>query len=270
MCKINSSPKLLTSTRKHNQKMVSLLVLSATVIVCFSSSSIFSVSAQEKTESEAETRNSVENTTSPVETEPGEQNSVWAAIWKLLTLKREQEPPLGSRDLVCEIAPGLLGEKNIIWNPRPLFLWQGTVPSLEIYLYSPFTPEREQEVLWSQTVTAKSFRGTFQSVAYTGEALQPGRSYDWELVIPSSRRQRYTFQVMESQERERIATELRALETQLVSAGATAEEIALQRAHYFAQRDLWSDALQEIYSVQNPSAAFISHAQEVLTHFCKP
>jgi hypothetical protein len=247
-----------------------LLLLTATVTVCFLSGSIFSVSAQQKTESEAETSSSVENTTSPVETRPGEQTSVWAAIWKLLTLKREQEPPLASRGPVCEIAPGLLGEKNVIWNTRPLFLWQGIVPSLEIYLYSPFSPEREQEILWSQTVTAESPPGRFQRVAYTGEALQPGQSYDWELVIPPSRRQRYTFQVMESPERDRIAAELRALEAQLVSVAATAEDIALQRANYFAQRDLWSDALQEIYSVQNPSAAFISHAQEILTHLCEP
>jgi hypothetical protein len=247
-----------------------LLLLAATVTACFSSGSIFSVSAQPKSESAAETSSSVENTTSPVETRPGEQTSVWAAIWKLLTLKQEQEPLLASRGPVCEIAPGLLGEKNVIWNTRPLFLWQGTVPSLEIYLYSPFSPEREQEVLWSQTVTAESPRGTFQSVAYTGEALEPSQSYDWELVIPPARRQRYTFQVMESPERERIAAELSALEAQLVSVGATPEDIALQRANYFAQRDLWSDALQEIYSVQNPSAAFISHAQEILTHLCEP
>ena len=247
-----------------------LLLLTATVTACFLSGSLFSVSAQPKSDSAAETRSSFENTTSPAEARPGEQTSVWAAIWKLLTLKREQEPLLASRGPVCEIAPGLLGEKNVIWNTRPLFLWQGTVPSFEIYLYSPFSPEREQEVLWSQTVTAKSPRGTFQSVTYTGEALQPGQSYDWELVIPPSRRQRYTFQVMKLEEREPIAAELLALETQLVSAGATTEDIALQRANYFAKRDLWSDALQEIYSVKNPSAAFISHAQEILTHLCEP
>jgi hypothetical protein len=48
------------------------------------------------------------------------------------------------------------------------------------------------------------------------------------------------------------------------------EEIALQRANYFAQRDLWSDALQEIYSVQNPSPTLTRNAQEILSYLCEP
>jgi hypothetical protein len=75
---------------------------------------------------------------------------------------------------------------------------------------------------------------------------------------------------MELLKRDRLAAELAAMETQLSAAGSTAEEIALERANYFAQRDLWSDALQEIYSVKNPSAALTSNAQEILTYLCEP
>jgi hypothetical protein len=260
--------KSLTSTRKPSQKIASILLLAATATACFSSGLILSAFAQPNPESSVETRDRVRNANPPTETRRSEPTSVWATLWELLKSKRN-EPALTSRGNVCEIAPGLLEEKNVIWSDRPLFLWQGTAPSIEIRLYSPFSPDREQEVLWSQTVTAQSQTAKFQSVAYTGEALQPGKIYDWELVVPSSSRQRFTFQVMESQERNEIASKLTEMETQLKTAGATAEEIALQRANYFAQRGLWSDALQEIYLVKNPSPTLTRNAQEVLSYLCE-
>jgi hypothetical protein len=287
MDNLNSSPKSLNPTRKHSQRIVSMLVLITTTIACFSSGLISSAVAGQQSESSAETGSRVENPTPPAttrderpnskppaESRRSEPTSVWAAIWNLLKLKRQEEPPLGSRSQVCEISPGLLEEKNTIWSDRPLFLWQGTAPSIEIRLYSPFNPDREQELLWSQTVTAESQTTQVQSVPYTGGALEPGQSYDWELVILSSeegvpKKARYTFQVMESSERDHLAAELAAMETQLKTAEATVEEIALQRANYFAQRDLWSDALQEIYSVKNPSADLTSNAQEILSYLCE-
>ncbi|MGH2414358.1 MAG: DUF928 domain-containing protein [Microcystaceae cyanobacterium] len=268
MVKIDLSQKSLTSSRKPSLRIAFRWLLSATATACFSAGLILSALAGTNSESSAETRGRVRNANPPAETRRGEQTSVWAALWELLKSKRS-EPALTSRGKVCEIAPGLLGEKNVIWSDRPLFLWQGTVPSLEIRLYSPFSPDREQEVLWSQTVSAQSQTAKFQSVTYTGEALQPGKTYDWELVVSSSRRQRFTFQVMESQERDRLASELTERETQLKAAGATTEEIALQWANYFAQRGLWSDALQEIYSVKNPSVDLTRNVQEILSYLCE-
>ena len=82
-----------------------------------------------------------------------ERSSILETLWKLLRAKREQEPALSSRSNICEITPGLLGETNTIYSDRPLFLWQGKAPNLEVYLYSPFSLDREQEVQWSTTVT---------------------------------------------------------------------------------------------------------------------
>jgi predicted Fe-Mo cluster-binding NifX family protein len=132
--------------------------------------------------------------------------------------------------------------------------------------YSLENPYSSQVVLWSQPVAAAN-----QSATYTGKALEPGQKYDWELVVDPAlgNSQRFTFQVMEAQKRDRITAELTALETQLKAAGATAEEIALERANYFAERDLWSDALQEVYSVKNPSATLTQAAQEMSAWACK-
>ncbi|ELR96407.1 hypothetical protein GLO73106DRAFT_00002010, partial [Gloeocapsa sp. PCC 73106] len=42
----------------------------------------------------------------------------------------------------------------------------------------------------------------------------------------------------------------------------------LKRAQYFVDRDLISDALQEVYSFPNPSAELIKLRDELLTNVC--
>ena len=195
------------------------------------------------------------------------QKSVWQAIWELF--RRRPEPSLASRQLVCPITPGLLESPNIIWSDRPMFIWQGEVSQLSIYLYDSFNPAREQQLLWSQTFTPQSSTSNFYHLAYTGEALLPGQSYDWEIVISSNRRDRYTFQVMDLAQRDRISSELLALENQLATKEVSKEEIALQKANYFAQKSLWSDALQQIYSISNPSNDFMSNAHNILNYLCE-
>lgn len=256
MHKVNWVQKPLTQARHHSQRLLSILLLTTTATAYLSALPIESAVAQQ-------------NSKPPANTRRINRKSVWDSILKLL--KRRNEPPLISRGNVCAVTPGLLGEKNVIWSDRPLFLWQGTVQRLQMRPYSLYSSSSSQEVLWSQTVAAGN-----QSAMYTGEALQPGQTYDWELVVidPSSPRDsrprnlRFTFQVMEAQRRALITTELMALEIQLKTAGATAEAISLQRANYFAERDLWSDVLQEVFSVKNPSTALTKTTQEISAYLC--
>ena len=256
MRQVNEPPKLLFSVRQQ-QCLLSILLIPAIATSSLLVLPMLTAVAQQKLPQLL------------VQTQSNTQESAVSAILRRL---RRKEPPLGSRsNFFCAIAPGLLGEANVIWSDRPLFLWQGTASRFEVRLYSPFSPDKEQELLWSQSVTSQSPNAKFQRATYTGEALQPGQIYDWEIVIePDSPRQRFTFQVMESEQRDRITAELTALEVQLEAAGATAEETALQRANYFAERDLWSDVLQEIYLVNNPSAAMRSNIQEIWSYLCEP
>ena len=167
---------------------------------------------------------------------------------------------LSSRSNICEITPGLLGETNIIYSDRPLFLWQGMASNLEINLYSPFSLDADQELLWTQTVNGES-----QNVLYTGEALQPGKIYDWEIIVDSqANRRRIAFQVMEREERDRISEELAQLETDLTISGATKEEIILAKANYFAEGDLWSDALQQLFSLETASGNAIATSEKLV------
>jgi hypothetical protein len=44
----------------------------------------------------------------------------------------------------------------------------------------------------------------------------------------------------------------------------------LQRAEYFAQRQLWADVLQEIYAVESPSEALKQETEQILKKVCSP
>ena len=221
--------------------------------------------AQETANSPTQNSDNEQKFKPAIVTRKREQSSILETIWKLLKAKREQEPALSSRSNICEITPGLLGETNIIYSDRPTFLWQGTAPSLELKLYSPFSLDREQEVQWSTIVPADS-----QQFIYTGEALQPGETYDWEIITDSQANRRpISFQVMDIQERGRISGELEQLENDLTISGATKEEIILAKANYFAEKDLWSDSLQQLSSIENSSGRSIANTQEMMSYICQ-
>lgn len=245
---------LLVKMQPKDNRIVFLLVL--TIAISLLNIPVF---ARENSPSQHQNFTTSSTTSQP-------QKSIWQAIWELF--KQRPEPSLASRDSICPITPGLLEATNIVWSDRPMFIWQGKASELTIYLYNSFDPDREQQLLWSQTFTPQASVTKFHHLAYTGAALQPGQSYDWEIVIPFTRRGRYTFQVMASKERDRIETELLALENQLATKEISEEEIALKKAIYFAQKGLWSDALQQIYSTPNPSDNFLNNAQSILTELC--
>ena len=256
---------ILMPSLKNNSKLLFALLLTLMMTTCSLPLTLNRAIARENSQSltqPSENEQQLEPTTT---TRKRESSSILETIWKLLRAKREQEPALSSRSNICEITPGLLGETNTIYSDRPLFLWQGTLPSLEIYLYSPFSLDADQELLWTQTVNAES-----QNVLYTGEALQPGKIYDWEIIVDSqANRRRISFQIMDQGERDRISRELEQLETELTVSGANIEEIILAKANYFAERDLWSDTLQQLYFLETASDNDISPSQEMIFYICQ-
>jgi hypothetical protein len=177
----------------------------------------------------------------------------WGDIWDRL---RRKKSPAGSRGGgICAIAPAKLGDRDAkeedtqipleVWSDRPLFLWNikgGTAQRIEL------SRDGNKGILWYQHIERET------RAVYDGKPLEPGQSYVWELFasVPYPVRTRVLFQVMEPEKRDRISVELTQLEERLK--GASAETIALEKANYFAKEGLWSDALQELYSVPKPSA----------------
>jgi hypothetical protein len=65
-----------------------------------------------------------------------------------------------------------------------------------------------------------------------------------------------------------IAAELETLEAALAAENADAETSALARANFFAEQELASDALQELFAVAEPSPEMQQRQAEVVEMFC--
>jgi hypothetical protein len=180
----------------------------------------------------------------------------------LLTTVQADELPAdaSSNGELCILAPKPTNTADAVevWSDRPLFLWQGGVGKIEVNL-------DDSTAIWSQTPAA-----TDQQLIYGGEALQPGQSYTWTIFDQNLAVVRQIpFRLLSADQQQAIAADLAALEQQFTEAGAPAEEIILRRASYFAQRQLWADALREIFSIEAPSPAIEQYQQGVAARFCQ-
>lgn len=187
-------------------------------------------------------------------------------IWERL---RRRRVPGGSRGedtepRTCAVAPGALlnieerePTTSAVWSDRPFFFWQGSWSRIEVRSL------RSGELMWSQALEPDQ-----RSIIYgeKGKPLQAGRAYYWRLLPAESSQNslpRIIFRAMEPEERDRITAELSPIE------GATAEDTAIARANYFADRELWSDALRELSAVEHPSEKLLETIAQIQeTDFC--
>lgn len=183
----------------------------------------------------------------PVEVPPVNPDITWTVLLSQAA-PPAGTPPGGSRgpgEDILPILPGLISAK--IWSDRPLFLWQGIARQIELI-------SATGGIVWSQRLSE-----TAQHCLYTGKPLSAG-SYEW--ILYSSAKVAVTkiaFQIMQPIEQAKISAELEALEAQLPS--ASAEQLALQRANYFAERQLWSDVCREAFLVTNPTEELLGLRQ---------
>jgi hypothetical protein len=178
-----------------------------------------------------------------------------------------QRPGARGDDSPCAVAPGLLERQNIIWSDRPLFLWNA---SAEVTLQQIDLTDSSGKMIWQKALAA-----TDQSALYEGQLLQPGQFYTWRLFWTPPNTERtvsasYTFQLMEPQPQQQIASELQTLTQQLQAAGEDAETIANQQADYLLTRSqpLWSDAFQVLYTIKNPSQQTTQRLQTWIDTAC--
>ena len=193
----------------------------------------------------------------------------------------EEPKPAGSRDpLLCLVTPSSTdGSISTVWSTSPHFVWaekfldpevRGSVEQIAVVL-----PD-SQTVVWSQRVKDSDASTTttpspwrLEQLAYNDEALQPGQTYQW---VALDRRQRPlasgVFQVMPLAKQQAITAKLIALEETMANQGATTEDIAAEKAFYFAEQQLWSDAMQTAFSVQDPSQALAEFQRQLPSQLC--
>ncbi|MBR8835339.1 MAG: hypothetical protein DSM106950_15260 [Stigonema ocellatum SAG 48.90 = DSM 106950] len=191
---------------------------------------------------------------------PIQQNFSWTKIFLVLFGKKPPVQPRkgGSRPIVdiCMVSPDAPPEGRIVWSDRPVFIWKGSVQKIAV------RPVGSEEDMWSQSV------GGIQRTNYTGKALQPGQRYDWLVFDGESPNKFVSFQVMDAQQRDRITTQLRTLEKRLKAKGVNTEAIATAKANFFADRQLWSDVLQQAYSVEKPSPELDRIRKDIPDQLC--
>ncbi len=166
----------------------------------------------------------------------------------------------GTRDGACLITPR---RDQPLWNTRPVFVWQGDRRIMAVRQAS------KDGILFKQTASPGKER--LQRLRYDGEPLQAGKTYEWLFFITPSlplQIKPIPFQIMEDRDRAPITADLQALEQRLTAQNASREEIARQRADYFAQRQLWADMLQEVYGIDEPSEELKLELNTLLKNAC--
>lgn len=201
---------------------------------------------------------------------PASSSSKQKSILESLLGLLQRKPFLGGSrsngDGFCGITPAVLGETNLIWSDHPLFLWQGKVQTLDLRPYQFDVGYAKQPILWR-------FSPTAQQASYPKFPLQAGHRYELQVTYGSAETQQLSqwqqvFRVMDKTDRDRIDQELNSLELQLKTQAVTGEEVALAKANFFATKDLWSDAIQEIYAVGHPFSVGDKFLQAVTDRVC--
>ncbi len=202
----------------------------------------------------------------------------WEEIEVVFLNIRRQKKSGGSRSSassLCLVSPTVLVNGNSsfsrnteentieIWNHQPRFIWQAhDGMGKEIILAS----EQNPDTIWSKEISAEQ-----ESILYDGKPLQPGQSYYWylqtELPFPQQTAN-ISFKIISGSKREEISQALKEIDQTLQ--GQPPERIALEKANYFISQKLWSDALQEIFAVSNPSAKLQQTLETIGSHdFCE-
>lgn len=182
------------------------------------------------------------------------------------TIARGDEPKMppnagGSRNpLFCVVAP-VLPQRQVstIWSANPTFFWAGTISRIEV------TPNDDRAtVLWSYEPGADEMQ-----VTYDGEPLATDTVYQWALYNErGSLMFTAPFQLVEAAEHDQIAAALTELETELVAENASQDAIALARTSFFAEHELWADALREAAQVPDTSSRSAQYLQAVRAAAC--
>lgn len=189
------------------------------------------------------------------------QINYWQRFKEIFRRKR-RKPISRPSNAVCLITPEFpkpfTGNPPLVYNTKPFILWKGDIKKIAIENFG------SKEYLKTQIVT-----GT-QKVNYTGQALQAGNTYRLSIFLSELKdaypTQFVPFKIMETPQRERINAELNHLERIHKNDGK--ETIAFSKAKYFAQQGLLTDALQQAYTVPNPSPELSQFIKDLPNQLC--
>jgi hypothetical protein len=209
----------------------------------------------------------------PTTLEAGERSTMVAQspaqrVWAFF----QRQPPKKPRTVrtangqpLCLISPGLISREVMggfrIWHRRPLLIWQGEGTKIVVKQF-----DGAKAILWESPVSTG-----VESLAYPAnyDALQIGGKHTWEVVNTQLKNNKLVpqFGILGQAEWDQVAAGIAELEQKLK--GSSGEDLAIAKAEFFEQRNLWSDALQVLYQVENPSADFVEQRRSYIQGLCK-
>lgn len=187
----------------------------------------------------------------------------WQQIYNFFF--QENDPPndganRGSRPIAgfCLLSPDL-GQS--VWHQEPMLVWQG-YPMVGIRLQGEATP------LWQDAIAAPATKA--YRVAKPELLLNPGQTYEWLFYIidPNAPALQVPFQVMDQAARARHNVELTAIQNKLTTETADESALALAQADYFIANNLPADALQVIFSVEEPTPELLEMQTVLVQTLC--
>lgn len=190
---------------------------------------------------------------SPVQADQPRQPTSWVGIISRIFQKAKQPGTSRPDQSICVIAPTSSGE---VWDLQPTVAWIGRVGAIGL------RDVDTQTILW-KTSPQQNPHGL--NHVRSLPVLQPEHSYEWVIYDPlHSDSPIYTqpFQVLDPDSRTQITADLAPLEPIV----GNPESLRMQRAQYFIDRDLTADALQEVFTLQRPSAEL----RQLLTNLSDP
>ncbi|MBA3921614.1 MAG: DUF928 domain-containing protein [Nostocaceae cyanobacterium] len=172
--------------------------------------------------------------------------------------------PGGGRGPLLLFSPGIWATE--IWHTQPMLIWQNAEnPALQPNMIEILNAQNT--VVWRQSIQSASF----VALAIKSE-LQPGQTYQVQFSQWSNEKTKFvpssppiSFRVMSNEQRQKITQQLHCAEATLPK--RLSAEISQQRIKVFVENHLWSDALQELNSVDLPIGERQLLTQEVITNW---
>jgi Domain of Unknown Function (DUF928) len=184
-----------------------------------------------------------------------------SAIQRLSGLFRRdpQKRPRVVRGLseACFVSPGQVGSV-MMWHRRPVFIWEGGGDTIVLKNTTKLT-----ETLWTAPIAAG-----ITNLAYPADRPElVAGVYTWQIIDEKTKKPALLqFGILADEKWQAITKELTAIEQTMK--GQSPEDIAAAKAELFAEKKYWSDALQVLYEVENPSTAFIEQRRSAIQQTC--
>ena len=184
---------------------------------------------------------------------PGLTANVWQDIWERIVRSAGQEKPRSVRGGNC-----LVGPSDVIWRNRPRLAWNGNVTKVKISKSNDL-----MHPIWVGKVDTKQ-----TSIQYDDQPLTPG-IYQWETIDVFGRSDAMLFEVMEKDERHKIATEFTKFTQELYLNKVIGNDRTLQKMDFWLKQNLPWDAISEVYGDQGQSPEAQKLQQDFVDKTCQ-